>query len=124
MVKSLHKFSLFIAVLLVSTQSFAWTKEDTAWESAYLMAHIADWGQTRDIASQCGVGTYAETNPLLGSCPETNWVNTYFMATALAHVALTTVLPKKYRRMFQVGTLAMEIGYVSNNASIGLRASF
>ena len=109
---------------MMSSKVIAWDWSDTAMESLYLAAHVADWGQTRDIAQQCGSGTYAETNPIIGRCPSVGRVNTYFFTTALIHAGVATMLPKKYRRLFQVGTLGMEIGYISNNAKIGLKVSF
>lgn len=124
MCKSFRVFLLAIALHACAGSAYAWNHEDTLWESTYLMAHIADWGQTRDIAVQCDSGAYYETNPIIGKCPTVNWVNNYFIATALAHVGIATMLPKKYRRLFQMGTLAMEVGYISNNARIGLRANF
>lgn len=119
-------FVLVVAVfcLLSSKVNAEWDWSDTAVESMYFAAHITDWGQTRDIARQCGEGLYAETNPIIGRCPSIGRVNTYFFATALLHAGIATILPKKYRRMFQVGTLGMQIGYISNNANIGLKVSF
>lgn len=110
--------------VVFSSSSFAWSDKDTAWELVYLSAHVADWGQTRDIASQCESGAYYETNPVLGKCPTVNWVNSYFIGTALLHAGAANVLPPKYRRMFQLGTLGMEMNYIANNASIGLRINF
>lgn len=105
-------------------KSSGWDLSDTAWESAYLLSHIADWGQTRDIASQCGSGNYKEMNPVLGSCPSMSRVNTYFISTALLHAGVSAMLPRKYRRFFQTSTMIMEIGYVTNNYNIGLKFNF
>jgi len=98
--------------------------EDSLWEASYLLTHLADWGQTRDIALQCGGGGYYEMNPIIGSCPSLTRVDTYFIATALLHMGVSRVLPQKYRRFFQGSTMAMELGYITNNASIGLKIKF
>lgn len=119
---------LFVAMLwsglVVSTSTRAWTTEDSMWQLAYIAVHMADWGQTRDIAAQCEQGAYFETNPIIGKCPSSQWVNTYFLTTALLHTGVARNLPQKYRRMFQAGTLGMELGYVTNNAKIGLNIRF
>lgn len=122
--RNLSLVIVFSTIGLLSPKAIAWDWDDTAMESLYMAAHIADWGQTRDIAQQCGEGSYAETNPIIGRCPSIVRVNAYFFTTALLHAGLAKMLPKKYRRMFQVGTLGMQIGYISNNASIGLKVNF
>lgn len=101
-----------------------WTMQDTLWEAAYLMTHVADWGQTRDISAQCGSGGYYEVNPVIGRCPSMSRVNLYFLSTALLHAGTATLLPKKYRRFFQTSTMVMEIGYITNNYNIGLKVNF
>jgi len=115
---------VLISTLLISTAANAWSKKDTYWQTAYLVTHIADWGQTLDIASQCNGGNYYETNVVMGKCPSSQTVNTYFLATALLHYSIAHSLPPKYRRMFQVGTIGMELSYISSNASIGLNVKF
>ncbi len=125
----IKKYSIRFTISLLClfglcSQANAWSTKDTLWEGAYLAAHVADWGQTRDIASSCASGAYYETNPVMGKCPSINLVNTYFAATALLHIGVAHVLPQKYRRMFQAGTLGMEVNYVANNARIGLSVNF
>jgi len=111
-------------MLFVSTSANAWSKKDTYWQTAYLVTHIADWGQTLDISSQCETGNYYETNVVMGRCPNSQTVNTYFLATALLHYSVAHSLPPKYRRMFQAATIGMELSYISSNASIGLNVKF
>ncbi|MDH5232257.1 MAG: hypothetical protein OEZ58_20790 [Gammaproteobacteria bacterium] len=110
--------------LLFPLNANAWSEKDTLWEGAYLLAHVADWGQTRDIALQCSQGLYYEMNPVIGRCPNVHWVNTYFLGTALLHIGVANLLPQKYRRMFQAGTLGMELNFVNNNSNIGLTIKF
>jgi len=107
-----------------NAMAWNWTEKDSMWQLAYLAVHVADWGQTRDIAAQCEGGGYYETNPVLGRCPSAQWVNTYFLGTALLHTGLAHWMPGKYRRMFQAATIGMEVGYVTNNARIGLNVRF
>jgi len=118
------KLLILLGFMVVSSAANAWSKKDTYWETAYLVTHIADWGQTRDIASQCESGRYYETNPIMGKCPSSQTVNAYFIGTALMHYGVAHMLPRKYRRMFQAGTIGMELSYITNNASIGLNVKF
>lgn len=123
-VKHTVRTTLALICLLAACNANAWSKKDTYWEAAYLATHLADWGQTLDIASQCGSGNYYETNPVMGKCPSAQTVNAYFIGTALLHYGAAKMLPPKYRRMFQTGTMAMELSYITNNASIGLNVKF
>jgi hypothetical protein len=102
----------------------AMNEDDMLWETVYLASHVADWGQTRDIASQCRSGSYIETNPIIGRCPTHARVNLYFITTALLHIGTVHFLPSQYRRWFQWGTTGMELTYVNNNAEIGLQMRF
>lgn len=115
---------LLLALFFVSPVANAWSKKDTYWQAAYFATHLADWGQTLDIASQCGSGAYYETNPVMGKCPSAQTVNAYFAATALLHYGVGHMLTPKYRRMFQAGTIGMQLSYIANNASIGLNVNF
>ncbi|MDH3325974.1 MAG: hypothetical protein OEM38_04570 [Gammaproteobacteria bacterium] len=118
------KLLVLLTIIFVSSAANAWSKKDTYWEAAYLATHVADWGQTLDISSQCQSGAYYETNPIMGKCPSSQTVNAYFIGTALLHYGAAHMLPKKYRRMFQAGTMGMELSYITNNASIGLNVKF
>ncbi|HFE37957.1 MAG TPA: hypothetical protein ENK06_06005 [Gammaproteobacteria bacterium] len=115
---------VILSLFCASSAANAWSKKDTYWQSAYFLTHLADWGQTLDIANQCSSGSYYETNPVMGKCPSAQTVNAYFAATALIHYGVAHMLPPKYRRMFQIGTMGMQLSYIANNASIGLNLNF
>ncbi len=116
---------LVVMVTTIAPAAHAWSEKDSMWQAAYLATHIADWGQTRSIADSCAKGgQYYETNPILGRCPSMQMVNAYFISTALLHAGVAQMLPPKYRRWFQTGTLAMQLNVISNNKNIGLKISF
>jgi len=120
------RWSWIIALFgLSSAPVFAsdWTTEDTAWQAAYMVLHVADWGQTRDIARREDEGYY-ETNPILGRHPSLKRVDTHFAVTALAHTAISYALPPDWRRRWQMVTIGVEAGFVSYNYSIGLKINF
>lgn len=123
--KALQSIIAAILMLLLTPAAHAWTEKDTLWETAYLATHITDWGQTRDIARHCSSsGAYFETNPVLGTCPSVETVNNYFIGTAMVHAAVAHMLPAKYRRMFQMGTIGIQMNFISNNSRIGLEVNF
>ena len=110
---------------IMQAPAHAWDKTDTLLQGAYMATHITDWGQTRSISESCNSdGRYYETNLVMGTCPSMQTVNLYFIGTGLLHVGVAHTLPKKYRRMFQLGTLGMQINYISNNQQLGLKVSF
>jgi len=119
------RLSVFCSLLIFLPTAHAWTNHDTAWESAYMVAHLTDWGQTRDIAANCNSDTdYYEKNPLLGTCPSSTSVDIYFLTTGVAHAKIAQMLTPRYRRLFQVTTLALQINSINNNKKIGLKISF
>ncbi|MEK6749412.1 MAG: hypothetical protein AABY83_09430 [Pseudomonadota bacterium] len=122
--KGLLSIVFGLSVLGYPERGMAWTQGDSWWEGAYLILHVMDWGQTRDISTRCRIGEYRELNPVLGACPATQRVNQYFLATAALHAGLTYVLPTDMRRMFQVGTIGLQFSVVNSNAQIGLNIAF
>ena len=110
---------------LVSAEMFAdgWTDGDTVRETAYLMLHVADWGQTRNIAHRKGEG-YWEMNPILGKYPSIKRIDSYMAFSMLAHIGIAYALPRGWREAFQYTTVGIKAGVVFNNNSIGLRVDF
>ena len=116
---------LILALVLYPSLS----KAADPWEtSEYLLAGAAvaalavDWGQTRHIAKN--PNRFIETNPVLGSSPSVGKVDAYFVGAMVGTVALAHVLPSDWRQLFLAGTLAVEIGAVSQNRSIGIKMAF
>lgn len=136
--KKLIALISFVVVLSASSSAFAWSPSAsksvqnknawTGWDSTmevtYFLTHLADWGQTLDMASRCSTGSHYEANPILGTCPSGQKVNAYFLGTALLHAGVAYMLPKKYRRLFQSATIATQLGVVANNTSVGVKIKF
>lgn len=118
------KTAIILTLLLVPALSQAddWTKEDTIREVAYLALHVADWGQTRNIANRGNI--YHEVNPILGRNPSIKKVDSYFALTAIAHVIVSYSLPRGWRDAFQYSTAGFEAGVAMKNNSIGLKVDF
>jgi hypothetical protein len=59
---------IFCLIPAISLAADPWSRQDIALEGAYIVLHVVDWGQTRDIASQ--PDKYHESfNPFLGEHP-------------------------------------------------------
>lgn len=117
------KILIVIIVLLISSPVFGsdWSKKDTAYQLTYTALHIIDWGQTRNIVNN---GRYYDNNPVLGKHPSMGEVNTYFILTLLGYTTISYILPSKYRRYWQVGTIVIQSGVVGHNFNIGLKVDF
>jgi hypothetical protein len=113
---------LLIALLFVGCGSRTWTKADSAREAAYLALHVADWGQTLDIADH--PDKWHENNPALGSHPSRGEVNRYFAITGLLHPVISYALPDDWRPYWQYGTIGLEVICVGNNARMGIGFGF
>jgi hypothetical protein len=99
-----------------------WTPEDTARQAAYFTLHSLDWLQTRYIAQH--PDEYWESNAILGDHPTLAEVNTYFIASGIAHYAISRWLPPDWRKNWQYFTLGVEAGYVTHNIQVGVGYSW
>lgn len=115
---------LVALLLIIATPCHArdWTVTDTALESVYLVLHSIDWVQSKYTSKH--TDTFYETNAFLGKHPHGGDVNAYFATAAIAHVSVAYLIPDKYRSIFQIATIGMEIGYVRNNYHIGVGIQF
>lgn len=94
-------------------------------EAAYLALHIADWGQTRNIAKH--PEKWNEVNKILGPHPSTKEVDRYFALTGLGHVALSKLLEDspQLNDWFKAMTIGLEAGIVGRNKfKFGINSTF
>lgn len=117
------KYLTLILLFPFAVAADPWTGKDTAREVAYLILHVADWGQTRNIVHRESEG-YWEINPILGKYPSIKRVDSYMTFTMLAHIGIAYAMPRGWREAFQYSTAGIEAGFVINNNSIGLRVDF
>lgn len=119
----------FAILLLLCFPSFSlqaanpWTKTDSIFQYVAESTILADWGQTRYIASHPTI-FHEEQNHYLGKHPSTATVNRYFIGCLCLDPAIAYVLPQPYRRLFQAGTISIEAQAVAHNYHIGIRFSF
>ena len=137
---------LLIVALLIALPSAAsasdksdnskWTWEDSGFQVVYSGLLITDWTQTLHVArndspSSCidkdGVITcyvpFHEQNSLLGEQPSKKRINTYFATNLILHAAISYLLPKPYRTLWQGVWIGIEYDVVSNNRKTGIGIS-
>jgi hypothetical protein len=114
----------FILLMLIpmSVNASDWTKTDTAVQLGYTALHVMDWGQTISIAKD-KVKWY-ETNPILGRHPSQGRVNLYFASTLIGQAAIAYILPKEWRRTWQIAWIGIEASYVYKNYKVGIGVRF
>jgi hypothetical protein len=115
------EFALLGLLLLFNPNAEPMSKQDMYLEGAYMALHVADWGQTRDIAMR---PQYWEVNPIIGRQPTVKQVDEYMITSAILHAGVVKSLPKKYRTHAQMITIGIKAGFVRHNARIGLKVNF
>ena len=88
-------------------------------DAAVYTSLAVDAMQTRYIGKNCN--EYRETNPILGECPNTSRVVTYFIASGLAYTGIKFMLPEKYKDQFSWLVLGVEVGAIAHNFNIGIK---
>lgn len=99
-----------------------WDKADVSMHSVFTVLHTIDCLQTMKIARNAD--EYTEYNPILGRNPDQTEVVAYFAATWIAQTALVHVLPSSWRPYAQAVMIAVPLGAVVNNFSVGLGFGF
>ncbi len=114
---------LLCAILCLSgcASSSEWTRADTRWEIAFQVINIADAYTTMQIRHTAGIEEKNWlTRELIGAQPVEQDVALLFAAYGIGHYLISRSLPERWRRYYQVGTLAFSLAYVSNNCRLGL----
>lgn len=99
-----------------------WSKGDVAREAVFLATEYVDWRQTRYIAKH--PERYTEINPILGEHPSADEVDRLFVATTVAHLAIVSTIPPKWRPAFQWFTVGFQTSSIGRNWQIGVRLGF
>ena len=100
----------------------AWSDQDYIMHGVFTALHGVDMMQTLKIARNAD--EYTERNPILGDNPNQTQVVVYFASTWVAQTALVHVLPSAWRPYAQSVMIAVPVGAVINNFSIGLGFGF
>lgn len=129
---------IIFLILVFSTSILAyepdkWTWEDTALQSIYSGILVADWAQTlhiaRDIKTRHNINSgrtpyyESESERFIGKYPSKNDVNFYFTTMLIGHAAVSYLLPKPYRTIWQSVYIVYEHDIVQGNRDLGLGLS-
>ncbi len=126
-----------------ASDSNKWTWEDTGLQIVFSGILAADWAQTLHIArsaknfyynpsfnSEAGIGyAYAGTyesggaERFIGKYPSKRDVNVYFATMLIGHAAVSYLLPKPYRTIWQGSYIIYEYDVVRRNRNLGLGLS-
>ncbi len=113
---------LLIIFLCPSIVHAEWSGSDTAREVVWQGLHVADWGQTLEIARN--PVDYHEVNPVIGKHPSVRRVNLYMLSSAVVHAGVSYVLPEKVKVYWQYLSIGISAGCVARNYNIGLGVKF
>jgi hypothetical protein len=126
-----------LVLLFVASPVYAeWDNADTG----LLILRIIDWGQTREIAANPFTGEYehykigrmetgspigyTEMNPILGTNPTIEEVNTYFIILIGCDYLIAKYANPKYKKYWQVIQISLETYCVTKNIGAGVKFRF
>jgi len=101
-----------------------WSDDDKQREALALGLLGVDWAQTRHMARNFENTGQHEQNPILGRKPDTDKIDAYFGVVGLTQLYLADKLSDDWRRKFQEGLIALELGAAANNARLGIKTRF
>ena len=108
-----------LACLVLANTAIAgdtWSPMDTERETAFLVGHILNWGQQRNMARN-DVGFPLDTRTGKD-------VDVIFLTTGVAQLFIAYALPEEWRETFQHVTIGVEVGQVARNLSLGASFKF
>ena len=114
----------FALILLFGCNAYAqgnWTAKDYALQSTSSALIVADWLQTREIATD---NNYTEINYILGDNPKLSEVNQYFAGCLIGQFLISYALSHKYRNYWQGIIITMQAGVVAHNYNMGIKIKF
>ncbi len=118
------KSIIFILLLFpsaVSAQYFEpFSKQDIWLQSIYTGITVIDWMQTKKLRET----GHKEMNPILGSDPDQNTIDSLILTGIVIHGLIAYALPKKYRSYWQMFFIGVEFHTVIDNHKHGIKLSF
>lgn len=79
-------------------------------EASFVAVEGIDDYQTHKVVQYC-----TETDPIIGPCGTGMNINAFFITSTLIHLAVSALLPPKYRTAWQGITLGVQIDNVYGN---------
>lgn len=117
-------FVTFLLITIPFTASASdpnkWTWEDTALQTIYSGLLISDWSQTLHISRNPVHYYEKKSDQFIGKYPSKRDVNVHFTTMLLGHAAVSYLLPKPYRTIWQSVYIIYEYDIIQDNRNIGL----
>ena len=113
--------ALILTCIWTEAKAENWSEEDYQRQAVNTILQLADWGQTLDIVKS---PEFHEHNPILGLNPTRREVNIYMATAIVTHWAISNSLNSKWRKRWQLSTMAITVMYVGSNFSTGIRIDF
>jgi hypothetical protein len=121
MIKFIRRAIAVCFLLAASVSAYAAPLNLPPLEYVFDATLIADMATTLDIRKHPG---FVEDNPILGRNPSDAKIYRYFGASALIHAGVTSLLEHiapRWVPAWEASGIALELGCVGHNYSIGLR---
>lgn len=96
-----------------------WSATDVGLAGAFVGVLWVDAAQTRSLA-RGGWKDFRESNPLLGRRPNEGQINTYTAVVAVTTLGVASLLPRRARRWWLAGAVAVEAYTVTHTTRIGV----
>lgn len=113
---------IFLFCATYSNAADTWDSQEKGLAATMSTLLIIDWGQTINISRD--PANHKELNPLLGSHPSEKDVHLYMGTALLGVLAISHILPSRYRSLFMLSVIAVELPTIYNNYKLGLRMQF
>ena len=114
-------FLLLIIACVFSGCATDWTQQDIRYELAFQVINAADAYTTSRIRHTPGVyESNRITAAIIGEQPSSTDTALLFITYGLSHYMISTALPEKWCRAYQVSTIAYSAYLTINNCNIGL----
>lgn len=117
----MRRLALILALLLTGCATDPWSRADVERQAAYIALSVVDTGQTLDIKNHDGI---RELNFVLGENPSDKRIVSFMVTTRVLHTLAVHFMPADWRPAFQWASIGVELGAVTNNASLGLQLKF
>lgn len=134
----LRFFVIAVVFCFGCSGSRTWTKADTVRQAAVVALQVADWHQTKRLATERtptvlvekpdGSSTtyfsryrHEEWNPILGERPSRAKIDLYFVGSIVGNAAVSCLLPSNWRGAWQYISIGVEAGFVAHNIEIGVK---
>ncbi len=100
-----------------------WTKEDTKYQIGCVVIQWIDLQKT-SIDIEHGGYEWGLAKEFIGEYPTNEQLVSFFTSTTILQFGIAYILPKKYRRIWQIGTATIQLWYIGNSRGTQMLFNF